>query len=147
MLPVIADFNVRLAQESEGFGPGCGPRRGRCCGHAEGPGQRHLLRRRGGGRGGGAVDDHLRVERLAQRQYLVDPERVREAGVPARRGVPRALPPRADAWLRTRKDVCSLRLYVHAENTRARQSYERLGMTRTQYEVFELDVRRDGERL
>ncbi len=40
-----------------------------------------------------------------------------------------------------REDVCSLRLYVHAENTRAHQSYERLGMALTQYEVFELDVR------
>jgi ribosomal protein S18 acetylase RimI-like enzyme len=44
-----------------------------------------------------------------------------------------------------RKVVCNLRLYVHAENTRAAQSYERLGMTRTQYEVFELDLRKDGE--
>jgi len=47
---------------------------------------------------------------------------------------------------RTQKDVCMLRLYMHAENTRARQSYERLGMTRTKYEVFELDVRKEGER-
>jgi GNAT superfamily N-acetyltransferase len=38
------------------------------------------------------------------------------------------------------KDVRSLRLYMHAENTRARQSYEKLGMKRTQYEVFELDL-------
>lgn len=41
----------------------------------------------------------------------------------------------------TRQDVCSLRLYVHSENTRARESYKRLGMTLTQYEVFDLDVR------
>ena len=38
------------------------------------------------------------------------------------------------------KDVRSLRLYMHAENTRARQSYEKLGMKRTQYEVFELEL-------
>lgn len=38
------------------------------------------------------------------------------------------------------KDVRSLRLYMHAENTRARQSYERLGMKQTQYEVFELEL-------
>jgi ribosomal protein S18 acetylase RimI-like enzyme len=43
----------------------------------------------------------------------------------------------------TREDVCSLRLYVHADNTRAAQSYERLGMTRTKYEVFELDVKKE----
>lgn len=39
-----------------------------------------------------------------------------------------------------RKDVRTLRLYMHAENTRARQSYEKLGMKRTQYEVFELEL-------
>jgi GNAT superfamily N-acetyltransferase len=48
-------------------------------------------------------------------------------------------------YLRTlaqaRKDVCSLRLYVHTENTPAHESYIRLGMSLTQYEVFELEVR------
>jgi GNAT superfamily N-acetyltransferase len=34
-----------------------------------------------------------------------------------------------------------LRLYMHADNSRARRSYEQLGMTRTKYEVFELDLR------
>lgn len=58
-----------------------------------------------------------------------------------RAGVFRALFNHLRNLAQTRKDVCSLRLYVHAENTRASQSYERLGMTRTQYEVFELDVR------
>lgn len=42
------------------------------------------------------------------------------------------------------KEVCSIRLYVHGDNTRASQSYERLGMTRTHYEIFELDVRKQG---
>ncbi len=63
-----------------------------------------------------------------------------------RAGVFRALFNHLQDLARARTDVCSLRLYVHAENTRAAQSYERLGMTRTQYEVFEVDVRRDGER-
>jgi GNAT superfamily N-acetyltransferase len=39
-----------------------------------------------------------------------------------------------------KQDVRSLRLYMHAENTRARQSYENLGMKRTRYEVFELEL-------
>lgn len=43
-----------------------------------------------------------------------------------------------------RTDVWGLRLYMHAENQRARDSYERLGMTRTQYEVFELDLSTGG---
>lgn len=39
-----------------------------------------------------------------------------------------------------RQDVCGLRLYMRADNTRARQAYERLGMKRTHYEVLELDL-------
>src|ERR1035441_8785057 len=77
--------------------PGRGYCSSRRCRHAERPGQRHLLRRRSAGRGGGAGDDHLRVERLAQRQHVVDPERVRETGVPARRGIPRAVQPPAQS--------------------------------------------------
>ena len=42
-----------------------------------------------------------------------------------------------------RKDVAGLRLYMHADNTRARSSYEKLGMKRTRYEVFELDLARN----
>ena len=38
------------------------------------------------------------------------------------------------------KDVPALRLYVHADNTRAHRSYENLGMKRTKYEVFEMDL-------
>jgi len=62
-----------------------------------------------------------------------------------RAGVFRALYNHLQTLARARKDVCSLRLYVHADNTRASQSYERLGMTRTHYEIFELDVRKDAE--
>jgi GNAT superfamily N-acetyltransferase len=40
---------------------------------------------------------------------------------------------------RERKDVRSLRLYMHRDNTAARQSYEKLGMAQTHYEVFELE--------
>jgi GNAT superfamily N-acetyltransferase len=61
-----------------------------------------------------------------------------------RAGVFRALFNHVRSLAQTRKEVCSLRLYVHAENTRAHESYQRLGMTRTPYEVFELDVRQNG---
>jgi GNAT superfamily N-acetyltransferase len=37
-------------------------------------------------------------------------------------------------------EVRGLRLYMHAENARARQSYERLGMKHTKYEVFEMEL-------
>lgn len=38
-------------------------------------------------------------------------------------------------------NVPGLRLYMHAENTRARRTYETLGLVHTHYEVFELDLR------
>jgi GNAT superfamily N-acetyltransferase len=63
-----------------------------------------------------------------------------------RAGVFRALFNHLRSLAQTRQDVRSLRLYVHVENTRAHESYLRLGMTRTQYEVFELDVRPAGDR-
>jgi ribosomal protein S18 acetylase RimI-like enzyme len=41
---------------------------------------------------------------------------------------------------RQQRDVRAIRLYVHGENDRARKSYERLGMSRTHYEIFELEL-------
>ena len=40
---------------------------------------------------------------------------------------------------RERKDVCGLRLYMDAHNDTARRTYERLGLKRTDYELFEID--------
>lgn len=39
---------------------------------------------------------------------------------------------------RSGSGVCGLRLYMHADNSNARRSYEKLGMKKTRYEVFEL---------
>ena len=36
-------------------------------------------------------------------------------------------------------DVCGLRLYVERDNSRAQQTYQGLGMTKTPYEVYEVD--------
>ena len=41
---------------------------------------------------------------------------------------------------RQQRNVPALRLYVHADNVRAQGSYKKLGMTRTKYEVFEMDI-------
>jgi GNAT superfamily N-acetyltransferase len=57
-----------------------------------------------------------------------------------RRGVFRELFKHLESLARGQKDVRSLRLYMHAENSTARSSYENLGMERTQYEVFELEL-------
>jgi ribosomal protein S18 acetylase RimI-like enzyme len=62
-----------------------------------------------------------------------------------RAGIFRAIFSHLRTLAQSSKGVCSIRLYVHADNTRASQSYERLGMTRTHYEVFELGVQREGE--
>ena len=55
-----------------------------------------------------------------------------------RQGIFRALFKHLEELARQRDDVCGLRLYMHADNTRARRSYEELGMKHTKYEVFEL---------
>jgi GNAT superfamily N-acetyltransferase len=55
------------------------------------------------------------------------------------RGVFRALFGHLGELARTRNDVAGLRLYMHHENEPARRTYERLGMKRAGYEIFEMD--------
>lgn len=40
-----------------------------------------------------------------------------------------------------RPDVCGLRLYMENDNARARRTYERLGLKGTHYQVFETEFR------
>ena len=54
-------------------------------------------------------------------------------------GIFRALFNHVDQLAKARNDVCGLRLYVDAHNHSARKTYERLGMKRTNYELFETD--------
>ena len=56
------------------------------------------------------------------------------------RGVFRRLFEHVHALAAQQRDVPALRLYVHRGNTRAQRSYEKLGMRRTQYEIFELNL-------
>ena len=55
-----------------------------------------------------------------------------------RTGVYRGLYTRA-VDLAKERGACGLRLYVDRENTGARQTYEDLGMSRTVYEMYEVD--------
>ena len=55
------------------------------------------------------------------------------------RGIFRALFEHVNALAKARADVCGLRLYVEAENTRAKEVYSRLGMHETEYDIFETD--------
>ena len=54
-------------------------------------------------------------------------------------GIFRALFEHIQALAKVRKDVCGLRLYVETGNSRAKEAYRRLGMTKTDYEMFEND--------
>ncbi|MGA9364687.1 MAG: GNAT family N-acetyltransferase [Bacteroidota bacterium] len=62
-----------------------------------------------------------------------------------RRGVYRALHESVVALGRRRKDVCGIRLYVDHHNLSAQKVYKKLGMKRSNYEMFEQDfvLRRD----
>ena len=143
-LPVIADFNVRLAQESEGLGldPACVEAGVAAVLTDPAKGIYYVAEVAGTVAGQLMITYEWSDWRNGTIWWIqsvyVKPEF-------RRAGVFRALFHHLQNLAKTRKDVCTLRLYVHADNTRASQSYERLGMTRTKYEVFELDLRKDGE--
>ena len=54
-------------------------------------------------------------------------------------GVFKALFRHLENLARTSGGVAGLRLYMHADNERARKTYERLGMKDSNYEVFEME--------
>jgi GNAT superfamily N-acetyltransferase len=56
-----------------------------------------------------------------------------------RLGVFRAIYRHVESLARTLPDVRGVRLYVHRENARAMKTYEAVGMSRADYEVFEND--------
>ncbi|MEX0737535.1 MAG: GNAT family N-acetyltransferase [Bacteroidota bacterium] len=55
------------------------------------------------------------------------------------KGVFRMLYRHIESLARSRNDVCGLRLYVEHHNAAARETYERLGMKKTHYEMYEID--------
>jgi GNAT superfamily N-acetyltransferase len=57
------------------------------------------------------------------------------------RGVFKALYEFISTEAARRTDVCGLRLYVEQHNARARRTYERLGMRLTGYQLYEADFR------
>ena len=56
-----------------------------------------------------------------------------------RRGVYRALYTHVLEAAEADAEVCGVRLYVHHDNTRAREVYAAMGMTRTAYGIYERD--------
>jgi GNAT superfamily N-acetyltransferase len=57
-----------------------------------------------------------------------------------RRGVFKMLLAHVLEQARRQRQVCSVRLYMDADNATARQAYRRLGMKQTKYVVFETEV-------
>jgi ribosomal protein S18 acetylase RimI-like enzyme len=55
------------------------------------------------------------------------------------RGVFKTLYSHVESLARQDAQVCGLRLYVENNNARAQGTYERCGMTRTVYQMFEVD--------
>lgn len=55
------------------------------------------------------------------------------------RGVFKALYAHVEQLARSTPGVCGLRLYVEKDNARAQGTYERVGMKRTPYQMFEVD--------
>jgi len=137
--PVIAAFNLRLAEETEGL------RLDRACVQA---GVGALLEDPAKGvyyvaEANGAVAGQLMITYewsdwrngnlwWIQSVYVKPEFRAQ--------GIFRRLFEHVKNLAREQKGVPALRLYVHAENARAHRSYERLGMSRTHYQVFDLDL-------
>ena len=136
--PVIADFNIRLAEESERL------RLDRACVAA---GVAAVLSDASKGiyfvaETDGAVAGQLMITYewsdwrngnlwWIQSVYVKEEFRAQ--------GVFKALFSHLENLARTSPDVAGLRLYMHTDNERARKTYERLGMKNSNYEVFELD--------
>src|SRR4030095_6503252 len=59
------------------------------------------------------------------------------------RGVFRSLFHHVHQLATAQSDVCGLRLYMDADNDRARQAYDRLKLKTTNYQLFEMDFRLD----
>jgi GNAT superfamily N-acetyltransferase len=137
--PVIADFNVRLAEESEGL-------------HLDPPtvygGVLTLLKDPAKGvyymaEVDGAVGGQLMItyewsDWRNGNLWWIQSVYVRHEF--RGQGVFRRLFEHVHTLAQQQKNVPALRLYVHADNARAHRSYEKLGMSRTKYEVFELDL-------
>ena len=56
-----------------------------------------------------------------------------------RRGVYRAMHDYVYGIARSRDDICGIRLYVERENHIAQQAYASLGMSKSHYDLFEID--------
>ena len=133
---IIADYNARLALESEGMrlDPGL-----------VGPGVRTLLRDASKGRYWMAEADGRVVGQIMVTYEWSDwrngmiwwIQSVYVHGDYRRTGVFSALYRHVESLARKDPDVCGIRLYVEHENERAQRTYQSLGMKMTDYRVMQ----------
>jgi RimJ/RimL family protein N-acetyltransferase len=132
----IVDFQLRMAQETEELGLDPDTlRRGVAAVFAD-PGKgRYWIAQRGGETVGGLLttfewsDWRNGVILWIQSVYVVPKERGR--------GVYRALYEQVRRQVEETPDLKGIRLYVEKRNLAAQRVYERLGMTREHYDLFE----------
>jgi len=63
-----------------------------------------------------------------------------------RKGVFSALHRHVEALALASEEVCGLRLYVERQNLRAQRTYEAMGLTSSGYEIMEVDFRKNSQR-
>jgi len=134
----LADWNIAMARETEGKGLDRAVVQRGVRAVIEAPSRGfYLLAESGGTRLGGLLITYEWSDWRAgdfwwiQSVYVVPPAR--------RRGVFRTLFQQARERAREAGAV-GLRLYVETQNTRAQQTYARLGMQRCHYHMYELDL-------
>jgi len=95
----------------------------------------------------GVLGDH-RVERRLARRVAVgtgdDAPAVALHGAPLHRVGAAGHDHRRRDPSQARGDACGIRLYVDADNDRAQAVYTSLGMTGSNYQLFEEELARDG---
>ena len=144
--PIIADFNTRLAVETEDHG--LDP-------DLIGPGVAELLNDVTKGRYWLAENDNQVIGQIGvtyewsdwrngmlwwiQSVYISQEKR--------RQGVFSTLYRHVESLARATQDVCGLRLYVEHNNLHAQDTYLALGMVRPGYQVMEIDFTKDQERI
>ncbi len=57
-----------------------------------------------------------------------------------RGGAFRSLYEQVSALAKSKKDICGIRLYVKSANAAAQKAYKVLGMRRTHYDIYEIDL-------
>ena len=136
--PVIADFNIRLAEESEHLrlDPVCVAAGVAALLSDPAKGIYYVAERNGSVVGQLMITyewSDWRNGNLWWIQSVYVKEEFRA------QGVFKALFRHLENLAQTNHDVAGLRLYMHSDNERARKTYERAGMKNSHYEVLEMD--------